>query len=358
MKGNLRAILALCACLTLFVALRVMRARSQEPPTPSQDDIEETQGVAVELEAVGFRPVQRAITLFGTVEGAAQAEVVATSPNILERLHVAVGDEVKAGQLLASMRTVALSPLAYPYEPLKVQADALAHEVERLEPLYAQGALTDQQFRELKAKSDAASAQLDSARAAVRITAPITGTVTRIDFRSGELVPNDRPLMQVACIDTVAVELMAEAGDIAAIAAGQDVQVRTAALPGQVLHGTVAERSLGAYPVLNQFRVRVVLDNPDHALLPGFPVEAAVMVGSAEPALAVPLRAVLEGEAGAAVWVRDPSGLALRVPVVLGVDDGRWVAVQGALSPGQAVVTLGKDRVRHDGQKLIPVAGG
>ncbi|MFH1463778.1 MAG: efflux RND transporter periplasmic adaptor subunit [Pseudomonadota bacterium] len=358
MKGTLRAFLALCACLTLFLALRVLRARSEEVPTLSQADLEERQGVAVELEAVALRPVQRAITLYGTVEGAEQAEVVATSPNLLASLHVAVGDTVRAGQLLASMRTVSLSPLGYPYEPLKVQADALSHEVARVQPLYEQGALTDQQFRELKAKSDAASAQLDSARAAVRITAPIAGTVTRIDFRPGELVPNDRPLMQVARIDAVVVELMAEANDIAAIAPGQDVEIRAAALPGQVLHGAVVERSLGAYPVLNQFRVRVAIDNPARALLPGFSVEAGIQVGSPEPGLAVPLRALVSSDEGASVWVRDAEGRALRVPVTVGLDDDHWVAVQGELTPGQPVVTLGKERVRHDGQKLLPVEGG
>ena len=83
------------------------------------------------------------------------------------------------------------------------------------------------------------------------------------------MVPNDRPLMQVASIDPVIVELMAEAADLPWLQEGQQVALTSSALPHQRFSGTVNQRSLGAYPVLNQFRVVVTIPNPDHLLLPG-----------------------------------------------------------------------------------------
>ncbi len=355
MKAWFRALLFFLGCLAIFVSLRILRAQSEEAPTPSQADLQATHGVPVELTRAELRPVSRSVALYGTAQGSQQSEVVVTSPNILEKLHVKVGDSVRRGQQLATMRTVSLSPLGYPYEPLEVQHQALQAELERIRPLYEQGAVTDQQFDELKARADAAEAQLQSARAAVFITAPIGGTVTRIDFRPGQMVPNDRPLMQVAAIDPMMLELMAEAGDVAVIDQGMTVQVRSAALPGQLLAGTVVERSLGAYPVLNQFRLRVEVPNPDRQLLPGYPVEATVLVGSGEPVLAVPRRAVVEGELGASVWVSDADGVSRRVALRLGVHDDRWVAVQGELSAGDAVVTLGQRLITREGQPLIAV---
>jgi membrane fusion protein (multidrug efflux system) len=266
-----------------------------------------------------------------------------------------VGDAVRKGQQLATMRTVSLSPLGYPYEPLEVQHQALQAELERMGPLYEQGAITDQQMDQLQAKADAAAAQLDSARAAVFITAPIAGTVTRIDFRPGEMVPNDRPLMQLARIDPVVLDLMVEAVDVALIQRGMTVQLRSSALPGQLFTGAVVERSLGAYPVLNQFPVRVEVPNPDQRLLPGFPVEATVLVGSGEPVLAVPRGALVDGEQGTVVWVAQQDGTVLEVPVRSGVHDDRWVTVQGELQPGDAVVTLGQQQLQRTGQPIVVV---
>jgi RND family efflux transporter MFP subunit len=355
MRGWIRAFGFMLCCVAIFASLRILRARSEEAPTPSQQDLQLALGVPVEITPAQLRPVTRAIGLYGTVQGAEQAEVVATSPNILARLHVAVGDPVNRGQLLASMRTISLSPLGYPYEPLEVQHNALQAELERVRPLLEQGAITDQQLDELQARADAAQAQLDSARAAVFITAPIAGTVTRIDFRPGQMVPNDRPLMQVARIDPVVLELMAEAGDVALIEVGMPVDVSSSALPGRRFEGSVIERSLGAYPVINQFRIRVQVPNPDRLLLPGFPVEATVQVGSAEPVLAVARGALVEDDAGVAVWLASPDGLARRVPVQPGVHDDAWVAVGGALVDGDAVVTLGQRQLSRDGQRLIVV---
>lgn len=355
MKGWFRAVLFLVACLALFASLRILRAQSEQAPTPSQQDLQLSNGVPVELTSAELRPVTRSITLFGTVRGVDQAEVVATSPNILVKLHVGVGDQVRKGQQLATMRTVSLSPLGYPYEPLDVQHQALQAELERMAPLLEQGAITDQQFDQLQARADAAQAQLDSAKAAVFITAPIAGLVTRIDFRPGEMVPNDRPLMQVARIDPVVLELMAEASDVALIERGMVVRVQSSALPGQDFEGTVVERSLGAYPVINQFRVRVEIPNPDLHLLPGFPVEAAVQAGSAEPVLAVPSAALVQDDGGISVWTISADGRAQRVPVQPGIQGDRWAAVAGQLAPGDPVVTLGQQHIVHDGQPLIVV---
>jgi multidrug efflux system membrane fusion protein len=120
----------------------------------------------------------------------------------------------------------------------------------------------------------------------------------------------------------------------------------------------VVERSLGAYPVLGQFPVRVEVANPDHALLPGFPVEATVEVEVAADALLVPREALVEGDAARApaVWVADGAG-ARRAEVRAGPTDGRVVAVEGDLREGDLVVTLGRADLRRDGQRILVVAG-
>lgn len=352
MKGWAKAIGLLITALLVIVSLRVIRAEKERDPAPTQTDLQAMHGIPVETAKVEQGQLTRRIRLFGTLEGEQQAEVISASPNVLQRVHVSVGDDVREGQVLASMRDVALSPLGFRYEPLKAQYEATRADLDRIRSLHEQGAVTDQQLQHVQARTDAARSDYEAAIAAIRIASPIGGTVTRIDFREGQMVPNDRPLMQVAAIDTLMVELMAESVDVAAIAAGQSVELRTTALPDRTFVGTVSERSMAAYPVTNQFRVRVTVPNPDHLLLPGYPVEAEVLAVSDAEQVLVPAAAVREWQGSPAVWVVEADGTARSVRVETGPDDGERIAVTSDLSPGDRVVTLGGDHIAAEGAAL------
>lgn len=355
MKGWLKAIALVVVAVGIIGVIGVLRAEREILPVPTQRDLDHLQGVPVEVAEVEHTEVSRQIRLYGTLQGRAQAEVVAATPNLLQKVHVEVGQTVRRGQLLASMRDTALSPLGFRHGPLKAQFEAAQADLERVEALHAEGGITDQQRDHAQAQFDAARSDYEAAVAAIRITAPISGTVTRIDYRVGEMVPNDRPLMQIADIDAVTADVMAESVDVALIEVGQTVEIHTSALPGRTFSGTVVERSLGAYPVINQFRVRAEIANPGHELLPGYPVEVNILAGAGEPVLAVPRGAVVEGEEGAIVWCVEQDGTARRVPVQTGVFDAQLIEVLGELADGDRVVTTGQVRIEDDGAKLIVV---
>lgn len=355
MKGWIKAIAAVGLALAVIVTLRVIRAESDPAPAPTQADLQALNGVPVETAEVGLGQITQRVKLFGVLEGAKQSEIIVTTPNLLQRVLVEVGDEVRNGSQLASMRDVALSPLGFRYEPLKAQHEATQADLARIESLHREGAVTDQQVDHARAMANAARADYESAVASIRITSPIAGTVTRIDFREGEMVPNDRPLMQVADIDTVVVDLMAESVDMGAIEVDQEVMVTTLALPDRTFTGRVVERSMAAYPVINQFRVRVAIPNPDHLLLPGYPVQAEVLAPSKRETLIVPADALTQWEGQPVVWTVGPDATAQAVPVEPGQRAGGLVAVAGDLDEGQDVVTMGKDHIQRPGVALTVV---
>jgi len=346
-------VLLVVFCGSVFV-LGWLRAEKETAPVPTQRDMRREIGVPVETATVATGQLDRPIRLFGMIKGDEQAEIISTSPNILEKLHVSVGDEVRRGKVLASMRDMSVSPMAFRHQPLKAQWEATEADLERVERLFNEGAVTQQQVDHARAQAKANRADYEAAVNSIRITTPLTGVVTRIDYRPGEMVPNDRPLMQVAVIDTVAVDLMAEANDVAWIEVGQSVDVTAAALPGRTFRGTVVERSLGAYPVLNQFRVRVAIPNEGHELLPGYPVRADILVSSSEQSLLVPVRALVEDDGQPAVWVAADGRAQLR-PVGVGLSDGDQASITGELAVGDKVVTLGKETIPEDGAPLIIV---
>jgi len=353
-----RPIAVFIACIALFGGIRLLRATDSPAPVPSLRDLWAASGLPVEVGRVVKVPVQRRIRLFGMARGREQAEVVCPSPNILEKVHVSVGQSVRAGQVLVSMRDISLSPLGYPYGPLEAKKAALDQDAARVESLKAQDAITAQDYDHFQAERQATEAQFASAKALVDITAPVSGTVTRIDYRPGEMVPNDRPLLEVARLDVITADLWAEAPDMAFLAEGDAVEVRTSALPGVPFSGRVTERSLGAYPVINQYRVRVDIENPDKRLLPGFPLEIDIAVGSADPVLALPAAALTRWKDQEGAWIVADDQTSRFVPLVRGVTDGTLVAVTGDLAEGAAVVTLGQANLDKDGMPLSVHAPG
>ena len=347
-------ILVVGFCISVFV-LGALGAEKVTTPVPTQRDMRREVGVPVETAAVAMGQLHRPIRLFGMIEGVEQAEIISTSPNILEKLHVSVGDEVRRGKVLASMRDLSVSPMTFRHQPLKAQWEATEADLARVETLFEEGAVTQQQVDHARAQAKATRADYEAAVNSIRITTPLSGVVTRIDYRPGEMVPNDRPLMQVAVIDTVAVELMVEANDVAWIDEGQVVDITAAALPGREFKGVVVERSLGAYPVINQFRVRVEIPNEGHELLPGYPVTANVLVSSSEQSLLVPARALVGHDGQAAVWLAK-DGHAQLSKVVVGLTDGEHAAIAGDVTAGDRVVVLGKETIPEDGAPLIIVS--
>lgn len=353
--GWLKFLAVLVLAIVGLGVLGVLRAEQERDPVPTQKDLQAEHGLPVEVAAVRMGTVAHSVRLFGTVQGERQSEIVVPSPNLLERIHVEVGEQVREGQRLAAMRDVALSPLGFRLGPLRAQHEAAQADLARVENIHAQGGITDQKLEHAQAMARAAQSDYEAAIAAIHIASPIEGVVTRIDFRPGEMVPNDRPLMQVAAIDEVTVELMAESADVAHIREGHEATVTCAAVPGRTFFGQVTERSLGSYPVINQFRIRVALENADHALLPGYPVQVEIRVDSESEGPVVPRAAVVTHDDSPAVWVVADDGTSALRPVTLGVADDNDQAVAGDLAEGQRVVTLGQDRIEDEGARLIVV---
>jgi len=86
-----------------------------------------------------------------------------------------------------------------------------------------------------------------------------------------------------------------------------------------------------------------LLENKDGRLRPGMRVEFAVVLDSRADVLAVPRASIQGGPANRVVFVKDfdlPNAF-LRVPVVIGERNDRFVEVLSGLFPGDEVVTQG-----------------
>jgi len=187
------------------------------------------------------------------------------------------------------------------------------------------------------------SLQLGDPPPRARYSAPISGRVIDRHVVPGDSVEPNGHLLEVADLGEVLAVGHLFAGQIGRVMVGQKARVRVPSYPDAVFEGEVERVGSALDTATRSLPVYVRVPNPQTKLLPRMPAELAVVVASADAALAVPRSALLGEFGNEFVFVEhDPGqGLFKRVPVVRGVDDDQFVEIVEGVLPGDRVVTVG-----------------
>lgn len=228
------------------------------------------------------------------------ADVGSPVTGVIERLPVALGDTVDAGQPLAMLRADVERATAG-VAALRSQVDAevraaqanvvLAHQkVDRARQLLAQDFVSAQAVEQAVAEAEVASQKLKMAQNQQRIygqeqavaqaqlglrtlRSPIRGVVVERYNNVGERV-EDRPVVRVASIDPLRVSLMVPIAQYGQVTVGDTMSIRPE-LPGlDAVRATVQYVDKVVDAASNTFRVRLALPNPGHRLPGGLRCKA------------------------------------------------------------------------------------
>ena len=147
----------------------------------------------------------------------------------------------------------------------------------------------------------------------VRVYAPKEGVVDSLSVGQGAYVTPGQRIMRIASMDPIWIEGEVFESQLAKLQTGAPVEIEADAVPGRRWQGKVDY----IYPVLDNVtrtaRLRIVLDNPDNALLPNMFTRLMIEANADDQTLLVARDAVLR------------SGTMERV--VLAVGEGRFKSV-------------------------------
>ena len=139
------------------------------------------------------------------------------------------------------------------------------------------------------------------------------------------------------CFNKVKIVVDVSPSDVARMAKGQTVLLRTPTSPERDFRGKTTIVNPTADPLTKKFQVEVQIDNPDGALRPGTFGELVFEVSSQENALVVPQKAILDD--GYLFVVRE--GKAVRRDIVLGLQNADLVEVVRGIEEGDLVIVEG-----------------
>lgn len=307
---------------------------------------------------------------------------------ILRKRLFTEGDEVAAGQVLYQ-----IDPATYQaaYDAARgdlAQAEAAVlsarPKAKRYETLVQLDAISKQDgddalatLRSNEAAVLAAKASLQSARINLdytRITAPIGGRIGTSSYTPGALVTADQSdvLATINQLDPIYVDVtqssaqllqlrrQLDAGRLKAIDGKAEVKVVLEDGSTYARSGTLEVVDAAVDTATGTIKLRAVVPNPEHLLLPGMYVKAVLSMAVDEQAILVPQQAVTRNSKGEAVAMVVGAGnkveqRVLRTGEAIG---DRWVVSDG-LKIGDRLIVQGLQKVTAGAQvKPVEVAAG
>ena len=177
----------------------------------------------------------------------------------------------------------------------------------------------------------------------IKLNAPIAGMISKVNIAQGQPVSPDAELIEI--IDLSIVEATASVPQHLAgkLKPGVKAHIRVNALPEHVFEAKLAHIAAVADENTGTLEAAFHVPNPDKLLRPGMKAEFSLVVSQRENVMSIPRSAVQGDAAERFVYIKDYDlkNAFVKVPVVLGAQNDRFVEVVKGLFPGDEVVTRG-----------------
>ena len=328
--------------------------------TDQNEEVLEESSAATPVKIFVVKRAEISERLFNTGLIQAWKEITIT-PDIggkIDKIHVEEGDMVKQGQLLAELDTRAFRLQLERAEAGVMVAEANLEDakrnMDRMERLNAENAVSEQQYEKIKLLYKAAGAQLQQAVAVLnlanhnievsRMRAPFNGVVASLNAEVGDVInpmmggffPNEG-ILTLMDYSRIKIEVEASQRDASRIEKGQLTRVEVAAFPGRAFPGRVSLVNQMADPQSKKFSVVVVLENQERLLKPNTFGDVTFIIGVQKNVLVIPPKAVLEKS-----YVFIVQGETVKkVSVTLGFQNQDFVEVTSGLKEGDRVIIEG-----------------
>jgi RND family efflux transporter MFP subunit len=352
-------------CRPAAVTMLALALAACDAPVGARADAALTEHVMpVRVAQVEAATARRELRLPGMVRSAERAAPAFLHAGHLAERFVVRGERVAAGQRLASLQNPALGPALAAAEARVRELDErllqLTADHERARELYQRGlASTDlldrtlaerNATREARAQALAAASEARDQLADAVLRAPFEAIVSDLLIEPGDFVMAGQPVLVLTGNGGLEVEVQLPEGLARELVPGESVTVRAVA-SGGLRAGSI--REIG---VARQGRPApaIIALAAAHGWDPGLSVHVTLDFAS-EPALTVPLGAIIDPGTGRTRLFRVVDGRAELVQVMAGRLVGSRVEVAGPLAPGDLVVVAGHQQLL-DGEavRILP----
>ncbi len=311
------------------------------------------------LAAASAHPSLSELTVTGVVtpDVARNVPVVSLASGRVVGIHARLGDTVKKGQLLLTIRSDDVAGGFDAYR--KAVADELLarKQLNRALDLYAHGAIAQQDLETAQDTADDAKVTLETATEHLRllgndpdkpmgmvdIFAPVSGVITDQEVTNAAAVQAFNTPSPFTISDVSSVWILCDVyeNDMPNVRLGDTAEITLSAYPDRPFAGKVSNIGMILDPSIRTAKVRIEVQNPGTMRL-GMFAKATFRGQTTEMHTIVPASAVLHMHDRDFVFVPAPDKKFRRVEVVSGdvlPDNSNLQEIKSGIKPGQQVVT-------------------
>jgi RND family efflux transporter MFP subunit len=336
------AVLVLGAAAILAVAVVVLRHVNV---SSARADLEQAaaKGPVVQVVEAAGSAGQQKVTVLASVQPYQQATLYAKVSGYLSKVLVDKGDQVKAGQLLA---TIESQETDAQYNSARADLINKQRNAQRYDQLLRQNAIAAQQADQADADFRVAKATLDqyaTLKSYERLVAPFDGRVTARFADPGALVQNAttsqtaaQPVVTVSDDTRLRIQAYVQQDVAPFVHEGDTAEIVDAANTGRSLSAKITRIAGQLDPRTRTMLVEVVLDNRERFLLGGsFAYMTLHVAGSS--ATQVPVGALITRANDQFVAVVGPDSRLHYIKVTVASTDGDTVTLAGGIKPGTRI---------------------
>ncbi len=326
--------------IALFLAIGIYRiAGALKPP-----EVAEKIPVNVVTSKVERGDIYATSPLTGRIDPEESATVLPLTPGEVTKVYVSLGDFVNKGDTLFTLdRTQA----QISYNAARLSFDSAKEELNRMESLYREGAVSQQQYQGVKTQYDLAKQNLSAAADGLSYTtvsAPISGYVTSVNIYEGGLASQASPAVTIADVTSLKINTSVSEYLVGKIKPGDRVDIVIKSLRDEPYKGTIT--AISPAPALGTltYPISIAVDRESDQIKAGMFAEIRVVSQMKENVLCIPSDAVFIKSGETKVAVLDGNVPSI-VNVVTGLDNGSQVEIVEGLDEGDIIVVSGQHYV-------------
>ena len=310
----------------------------------------------------------------------------------IKKLYVKLGDQVKKGDMIASIdsstqqnsidnKEAQLAIYKAQFESAKVALNIAKTQFNRENALFSKNATSKQEFESAKNTYSANSAKIKELEAQIKqtnielstakinlgytkITAPRDGTVVSVQVEEGQTVNANQTtptIVNIADLSHVKMKMQIAEGDITKIKVGTPVEYSILSEPTKKFQTTVSSidpglttLSDGSYGSSSSskssyssssssssavyYYAQSIVDNKDGILRIGMTTQNELLIANVEGAIIVPSIGIKKDENGTFVYVLK-DGKAVKTAVKTGIKDNLDTQIISGINEGDEIIT-------------------
>jgi RND family efflux transporter MFP subunit len=284
----------------------------------------------------------------GTIEAFQTIPLTFETTGTVEKVNVDAGDEVKKGEILA---TVDIKNSQNMYEIALAKYNQAKDAYDRLKTVHDQGSLPDIKWVEMETNLEQAKSSLELSKNNLDkcfLKAPGNGVIGKRNIEPGmSAISITGSPLEIVEISKVYVKISVPENEISRLTKNLEARFTVSALNNRVFTGRVTNISPVADLIARTYEVKILVENRDLGLKPGMVCDVSLDLKSEKNITTIPYKSVTSDSEGKSyVFLVDSTNQkVVKKFVTLGNYTGSDVEVLNGLTAGETVVCAGIDKL-------------